>query len=367
MSWTPHILPFFNHPCYDNVVVNNPRERILIVESDPAISHHLTSQALEPAGYVVNVVKDAGKAIITLKDKATDAVIADLDLPGLSGKDFLVATNAQGFEIPVIVLTQSHAEVDVLQAFRLGAADYISWPARDTEVINVIERVLKLVRVRKERARLAEQLQGSNQELQKRVNELTNLLTLGQAFTSITSLPLLLDEIIQRSVKLTLCDLGWLVMRREPKDQFSLEACVNLPPSLVKGLHQIWEDQVGAMVAMSGEALSIHGEALHQFKIAALGQAALIVPIKMNKNVLGLITVMRTRATPFSSGDHALVEAIADYASIALVNAHIFGTMNDRIQSDQNNASTKTQQSSGQTNSAKPSRISANRSKASTR
>ena len=44
-------------------------------------------------------------------------------------------------------------EQDVIQAFRLGAADYLLWPARDAEVVSVVERVLQHVHEQHDRQR----------------------------------------------------------------------------------------------------------------------------------------------------------------------------------------------------------------------
>ena len=83
-------------------------------------------------------------------------------------------------------MTSKGMENDLIQAFRLGAADYLIWPAREPEIINVVERVLHQVHERRERDQLATQLQQANQELQSRVRELTAIFGIGKAVTSIT-------------------------------------------------------------------------------------------------------------------------------------------------------------------------------------
>jgi len=77
-------------------------------------------------------------------------------------------------------------------------------------------------------------------------------------------------------------------------------------------------------VIASGETLVIHGAALQRFKIASLGKAAAIVPVKVKKEVIGVLSVLRTAEKPFEQAEQHLLEAIADYASISLVNAQLF-------------------------------------------
>ncbi len=111
--------------------MNTSAERILLVESDPEINELIAHQALQPLGYQVQIVGDVNTAITQAAQSAPDLVIADLNLPGLSGKDLLVALNSQGLQVPVIVIAGKGQENNVIQAFRLGGTDYLLWPARE--------------------------------------------------------------------------------------------------------------------------------------------------------------------------------------------------------------------------------------------
>ena len=257
------------------------QDRILVVENDPIISDLIGRQALQSMGYKVQVVSDASAAIPQALQYAPDLLIVDLKLPGLSGKDFLVALNSQGINTPVIVLVQKGMESDIIQAFRLGASDYLVWPVRDAEIVSVVERCLKQVRERRDREHLAHQLQQTNLELQQRVRELTTIFSIGKAVTSVTDQSNLFDKILEGATKVTQAEIGWFLVRDETQKAFILVAQRNLPNSLVVRLNQPWDDGISSLVAMSGEPLSIYGEPLKRFKIASLGQAALIVPIKV--------------------------------------------------------------------------------------
>jgi len=69
--------------------------------------------------------------------------------------------------------------------------------------------------------------------------------------------------------------------------------------------------------------------------VAALGQAALIIPVKVSKQVVGLLALIRRKADPFRENEQRLVESIADFASISLVNAKLFRIMEDRARQQQ--------------------------------
>ena len=137
-------------------------ERILIVEHDPAIGDLIARQTLRPQGYETKVVTQAADAIQQAAIFSPDVVIANLFLPGLSGKDLMAAFTAQSIDIPVIMIAPEGKELDVIRAFRLGASDYVTMPMREAEVVSAVERALKQVRARRERQRLSEQLERSN-------------------------------------------------------------------------------------------------------------------------------------------------------------------------------------------------------------
>ena len=93
---------------------------------------------------------------------------------------------------------------------------------REAEVVSAVERVLKQVHERRERERLAQQLQQTNQELQLRVRELTTIFSVGKAVTSITDMSMLMDRILEGAVRVAQADLGWFLMRDEKNKPFVL-------------------------------------------------------------------------------------------------------------------------------------------------
>lgn len=317
-----------------------PRDRILIVESDPVVSDLIGRQALQSVGYQVQVATDASTAISKAIQWAPDLIMVDLNLPGLSGKDLLVALASQGIQTPLIIIARRGTEADIVQTFRLGAADYILLPAREAEVVNAVSRVLKQVHDRRERDRLAQQLQQANQELQSRVRELTTIFSLGKAMTSVTDQAVLLDKILDAALQVTQADMGWFLLREDLDRPFLVAASRNLPSVLGVRLNQPWDDGISSLVAMSGEPLTIHGDPLKRFKISSLGKAALITPLKAQKKVIGLLVMLRKNANPFGASEQHLVDALADYASISLVNARLFRAVEERARSLQSMAET---------------------------
>ena len=302
----------------------NSGERIVVVESDPQIGDLISRQALQPLGYHVTVVTSASAVLQQALQTPPDLLIANLNLPGLNAKDLLVALSSQGVDVPLVVIAEKGQEEDILQAFRMGAVDYLHWPARDAEVVSAVERALRNTREGRTRARLDKQLKGVNAELQRKVNELTTIVDIGKAVISITDQHRLFTRVVEGAVKAAEADLGWLMLRDENSKAFLLTAHCNLPNGWAKKLNQPLEDGISSLVALSGETLLIHGKPLEKFRVASLGKSAAVVPIKVQNEVIGLLLVLRKAERPFDRSDQTLLEAVSDYASISLVNARLF-------------------------------------------
>jgi signal transduction histidine kinase/FixJ family two-component response regulator len=313
--------------------MNTSQDRILIVEDDPDISDLIARQALKPLGYGVKVVREAHLAIQEAVRFSPDVMIANLNLTGLSGKDLLVALTSQRIDMPVIVIAKEGMEGDVIQAFRLGASDYIRWPIREAEVVSAVERALVQVRAKREREQLARKVKETNEKLQSRVRELTTILGIGKAVTSITDRHALFDKIIEGAVFVSEADKGWLLLREGESKIFKLSAQRNLPKSLAEKIDQPWDDGISSLVALSGESLSIYGSPLKRFKVSQLGKSALVVPVKIKKDIVGLMVVVRDEPKPFNPSNKALLEALGDYASISLVNVSLYQAVEDRARS----------------------------------
>jgi DNA-binding response OmpR family regulator len=305
-------------------MATNPSEKILVVENDPIAGDLIARQTLKPMGYQVSLALDGASAIQLVLKHQPDVILIDLNLPGLSGKDLMVALQSQNVVSPVIVMAEKGQEAGVIQAFRLGASDYLMLPAREAEVVSCVERALKHVRESRSRELLDARIKQTNAELQRRVRDLGTIFSVGRAVISITDQRVLFDKLVEAVTTVTEADMGWLMLKDEKSNTYVLAAHRNLPDALGRKLGQPIDDGLSQLVSASGETLSIHGQPMQRFKIAALGQAAMVVPVKVKSDAIGLLIVVRKAEKPFGEGEHTLSEAIADYASISMVNARLF-------------------------------------------
>jgi GAF domain-containing protein len=236
-------------------------------------------------------------------------------------------------DTPLLVIANKGQEHDIIQAFRLGAADYILWPARDAEVLSVVERVFGRVRSARENQRLDIQVSEMNEQLQRKVRELTAIINLGKAVISIADQKILFQKIVDGAAQVANTGIAWLLVRDQESKTFLLAAHRGLPDTWAAKMNMPLDDGVSTLVALSGETLKMEGDPLLKFRIVNLGKSVCVVPIKVHQEVIGMLVVVRKEAKPFSKTEQALLEAVSDYASISLVNARLFRALNESAQS----------------------------------
>jgi two-component system KDP operon response regulator KdpE len=106
--------------------VTASRPRILVVDDEPQI-HRFLTPALEAAGYEPVRVETGTEALREIARRAPDAVVLDLGLPDMDGKELL--TKARAFYGgPILILSARDREVEKIDALDLGADDYIEKP-----------------------------------------------------------------------------------------------------------------------------------------------------------------------------------------------------------------------------------------------
>ena len=129
------------------------------------------SQLLELHGYSVCLAGGGPAALARLDAGPCDLVLLDVEMPGMSGFEVIAALRARwsATELPVIMVTARGDGADVVEAFRLGANDYVTKPIDFPVVLARIRTHLAhkaaVERLRESEERYALALQGANDGL----------------------------------------------------------------------------------------------------------------------------------------------------------------------------------------------------------
>jgi EAL domain-containing protein (putative c-di-GMP-specific phosphodiesterase class I)/CheY-like chemotaxis protein len=124
-------------------IAGGAASRILLVEDDDAL-RGLLRERLTAAGYAVTACADGRAALDELGRGAHDAMLSDIELPGVEGLDLLRAAREQDLDLPVVLLTGRPTIDTAIRAVEWGAVAYLVKPVGLARLLETLGRALKL-------------------------------------------------------------------------------------------------------------------------------------------------------------------------------------------------------------------------------
>ncbi len=118
-------------------------KRLLLAEDDPMLAS-LLKYRLEKGGYAVDLARDGREVRSYLEERMPDLIVSDLMMPYFSGielVDFLRSRLKSS--IPVIIISTAGNESNILNAFDLGADDFISKPVSPAELMIRVDKLMR--------------------------------------------------------------------------------------------------------------------------------------------------------------------------------------------------------------------------------
>ncbi len=134
---------------------NGHGAQILVVDDEKGIRDSI-QEAIQEAGYTCWTEASGDKALGFLEKKRVDIIIADVRMPGVNGFE-LTKVVKEKYDADVIIITGYGRDFQYEEAIEKGASEFIVKPIRLRELIVRLRRVLR------ERALLAQQRQLENQ------------------------------------------------------------------------------------------------------------------------------------------------------------------------------------------------------------
>jgi two-component system, sensor histidine kinase and response regulator len=140
---------------------------IILIADDVPMNLSVLMEFLESTGYKVLVATDGISAIEQAEYAKPDIILLDVMMPGIDGFETCARLKASEVtrDIPVIFMTALSETVDKVRGFELGAADYITKPLQQEEVLARVNAHLTLYRQKQEIQYLRQQDQLHYEQL----------------------------------------------------------------------------------------------------------------------------------------------------------------------------------------------------------
>jgi two-component system response regulator PilR (NtrC family) len=134
--------------------------RILVVDDERSMQEFLEI-FFRSEGFEAVTAGDVESALLHLESDEFDVLITDIQMPGGSGLDLLIAAQKLAPETVVIMMTAFASTETAIAAMKQGAYDYITKPFKMDEIRVVVEKALEKKLLASENRRLARSGAGS--------------------------------------------------------------------------------------------------------------------------------------------------------------------------------------------------------------
>jgi len=122
--------------------------RILLIDDDASLLDVL-ALACEDAGHEVTRASDGQSGLEKITATKPDAVISDVNMPGIDGFSLCKKLRESGNQVPLILLTSRDNEIDEALGLELGADDYVPKPFSTRVLLARVQSLLRRETARK--------------------------------------------------------------------------------------------------------------------------------------------------------------------------------------------------------------------------
>jgi signal transduction histidine kinase len=145
-----------------------PAPRVLVVENDPAA--RATFDSLLGTRWAVTLTDRGDEARDRAQATTFDLVIANVEVPGMSGLDLArsLRANRATHDVPFILVSHSGGQRETVAALEAGADDFLITPFSERELLVRVQTRLELTAMRRRNALQEEILAGLNRKIHAR-------------------------------------------------------------------------------------------------------------------------------------------------------------------------------------------------------
>ncbi|MRR32266.1 GAF domain-containing sensor histidine kinase, partial [bacterium] len=169
----------------------------------------------------------------------------------------------------------------------------------------------------------------ASSSLQEKLDEMETLAGLGRTITGTLDLDTILASVVEAAVGLTGAEEGSLLMLDAASGELYMRAARNFQDDFVRTFRMPVQDSLVSSVLQSGSPVLINEQTPQKIKTSYLVHSLIYVPLKVKNQIIGVLGVdNRLQRQSFQEHDVKILSAVAEYAVIAIENAHLYEATN---------------------------------------
>lgn len=295
---------------------------ILVAVSDQQITF-LLERVLKSAGYSISLQENPASIQRTVELNPPTLIILGETVGNASGMEIAAALLRRFPAIPVLLFISQESPALLKQALQLGVSDTFCLPLRTDDILKAVQASLEKAQQRKDWVLL--ESRRATAGLQRQISEMQTLAELARTINSSLDLDSVLQSVVEAAVKLTNADEGSLLLVDDVTGELYMRASRNFQDDFARTFRLPIQDTLAGSVVRSGQPVLMDENTPQKIKTSYLVQSLVYVPLRVHQSVIGVLGIdNRAKKIPFTDHDVQLLSALAEFASIAIVNASRF-------------------------------------------
>jgi len=295
---------------------------ILVAISDQQIIF-LLERVLKSAGYAVTLQHNLTDMQRVMEMNPPALVILGEKVEEAHGMDVAAALLRRFPAVPVLLFVSQETPALLKQALQLGVSDTLCLPLRTEDILKAVQACLEKSQQRKDWVLL--ESRRATAGLQRQISEMQTLAELARSINSSLDLDSVLQSVVEAAVKLTNADEGSLLLVDDVTGELYMRASRNFQDEFARTFRLPIQDTLAGSVVRSGQPVLMDENTPQKIKTSYLVHSLVYVPLRVHQTVIGVLGIdNRANKIPFKDHDVQLLSALAEFASIAIVNASSF-------------------------------------------
>ena len=305
-------------------------ETILIVEDEKDVAT-LMDTLMRQSGYQTEVAHDGVTGLNVALEEKANLILLDLHLPQMGGLELLSKLHEREVQVPVVVVTAYKSEQLAIEALRHGVKDYITKPFVIDELVGAVERGLAEGRLRYERDALTQQLQASNETLERQVRQITALYEVGQALSSTLDLDERLNMMLGEASRVLEVSMVSISLLDKQTGELAFRSVSEGQAQNLTGRRLAPGQGIAGWVAEHGKPLLVHDAQsdprfcpIFDDITGVITESVLCVPLVTKGRVIGVVEALNKPEPGFTQDDLAMLRSLGASAAVSIENAQLY-------------------------------------------
>lgn len=270
---------------------------VMVIDDDDSV-REVVSEILSRKGWKVDAFNNAEAGISALGKRPYDVVLADINMPGLSGMSFLSLAKEAAPEVPVVMVT-GYPSIDMaVEAMKVGAVDFLAKPFKAEELEIIVRKAAgeaKAARAELTAGHKAPVPEAARRRLEDKIKELSILHTISETLDEVNDKDSIFRKTMDIAQIIADADKAFIMVVEQESKNLVIRAASGYEDAPIEGRNFSLKDEPFKSVVRNKcySHLLVEGRLLEPLAsteaVPGGRRSLLLAPLLMNREVVFIL------------------------------------------------------------------------------